>query len=532
MRRPLIALLALPLLACGHTPSAPRPGSDADPATRARALTRRVPIADGHVDVPYRLYESRAPDGSLTEDVTARTPKGDFDHPRALEGGLTLPFMSIYVPSDKQEEKGAAKAHADLLIDMVEALVRQAPDKFALARSPAEARRNFAEGKVSLPLGIENGAAWNWPPGYAAFLGEMRVRLGAGPTGVAAAENRVVEVHNVFADPALEDWWEVAHELGFAASVSLPLVLGGRPEGAITFYFRHPGTPRAHDRHLLRLVADQLSATAEKAHLIENLQQANALLRVQNVELEARYREAEEARRLKGELLANVSHELRTPLTAILGYAFLLRDAGGLSGDQEAQVGRIEEAGTQLLRLIEDLLDLNNLQLGRMEPRVESCDAVALLRAAMLEVAAPPQLQVRVDAPDAAVPVRTDAVQAVRILRHLVSNAYKFTPEGAVTLRVRMAGGSPWSDQARRTGEARHQVVWEVEDTGIGVREEDLERIFDEFRQADGSTTRTYGGSGLGLAISRRLVELHGGTIVVASEPGIGSTFTVGLCAR
>ncbi len=159
MRRPLTALLALPLLACSHTPSALRPDAGTDTAARARALTRRVPIADGHVDVPYRLYESRAPDGTLTEDVTARTPKGDFDHPRALEGGLTLPFMSIYVPSDKQAEKGAAKAHADLLIDMVEALVRRAPDKFALARSPAEARRNFAEGKVSLPLGIENGAA-------------------------------------------------------------------------------------------------------------------------------------------------------------------------------------------------------------------------------------------------------------------------------------------------------------------------------------------------------------------------------------
>ncbi|HEX8244068.1 MAG TPA: ATP-binding protein, partial [Longimicrobium sp.] len=210
---------------------------------------------------------------------------------------------------------------------------------------------------------------------------------------------------------------------------------------------------------------------------------------------------------------------------------FLLRDAGALSDDQAAQVGRIEEAGTQLLRLIEDLLDLNNLQLGRMEPRVESCDAVALLRAAMLEVAPPPHLEVRVDAPDAAVPVRTDASQAVRILRHLVSNAFKFTPEGAVTLRVRMAGGSPWSDQARRTGEVRHQVVWEVEDTGIGVREEDLERIFDEFRQADGSATRRFGGTGIGLALSRQLARQLGGDVTVRSEPGRGSRFVLALPA-
>ena len=432
---------------------------------------------------------------------------------------------------------------ADTLLREVQA-AREIAHAFLTAAHPLEVYRLALE-RVSPLVGAAFGsvflreeeavlrlaAAWNWPPAYTAFLDEMRVRLGAGPTGVAAAENRVVEVHNVFADPALEDWWEVAHELGFAASVSLPLVLGGRPEGAITFYFRNPGAPRAHDRHLLRLVADQLSATAEKAHLIENLQQANALLRVQNVELEARYREAEEARRLKGELLANVSHELRTPLTAILGYAFLLRDAGGLSGDQAAQVGRIEEAGTQLLRLIEDLLDLNNLQLGRMEPRVESCDAVALLRAAMIEISPPPHLEVRVDAPDAAVPVRTDAVQVMRILRHLVSNAYKFTPQGAVTLRVRMAGGSPWSDQARRTGEVRHQVVWEVEDTGIGVRQEDVERIFDEFRQLDGSPTRRYGGTGIGLALSRQLARRLGGDIGVRSTPGQGSVFSLSVPA-
>jgi signal transduction histidine kinase len=347
---------------------------------------------------------------------------------------------------------------------------------------------------------------------------------------VAVAENRVVEVPDVFAAPALEDWWEVARELGFAASVSLPLVMGGRPEGALTFYFRDAGAVRPHDRHLLRLVADQLSATAEKAHLIEDLQRANALLRLQNVELEARYREAEEARRLKGELLANVSHELRTPLTAILGYTYLLRDAG--LGERQAQeVRRIEDAGTQLLTLIEDLLDLTNLQLGRLPAKIETCDAVALLRAAMSAVEPPPHLAVRVLAPDASVPVRTDGSQVVRILRNLLSNAYKFTPQGAVTVRVRMASGSPWTEDARRTGSAPHEVRWEVEDTGIGIADEDRERIFDEFRQVDGSATRRFGGVGVGLALSRQLARRLGGDVTVRSEPGRGSTFALSLPA-
>jgi signal transduction histidine kinase len=432
---------------------------------------------------------------------------------------------------------------ADTLLRELQA-AREIAHAFQTAATPLEVYRLALE-RVSPLVGaafasvflrdgadvLRLAASWNWPPEFAAFLGEVRVRVGAGPTGVAVAENRVVEVPDVFAAPGLEDWWEVARELGFAASVSLPLLQGGRPEGALTFYFREPGAPRSHDRHLLRLVADQLSATAEKAHLIEDLQRANALLRLQNVELEARYREAEEARRLRGELLANVSHELRTPLTAILGYAWLLRDGGALGADQAAQVERIEGAGTQLLALIEDLLDLTNLQLGRLAPKVETCDAVALLHAAMGSLAPPPRLQVRVLAPDATVPVRTDGSQVLRILRNLLSNAYKFTPEGGVTVRVRMASGSPWTDEARRTGDVRHVVVWEVEDTGIGIDAGELERIFDGFRQVDGSATRRFGGVGIGLALSRQLARRLGGDVTVRSQPGEGSRFALALPA-
>ena len=432
---------------------------------------------------------------------------------------------------------------ADTLLRELQA-AREIAHAFLTAASPHEVYRLALE-RVSPLVGAAFGsvylreeegvmrlaASWNWPPAYAEFLGEMRVRIGAGPTGVAVAEGRVVEVPDVFADPALGDWWEVAGELGFAASVALPLILGGRPEGAITFYFRDPGALPAHDRHLLRLVADQLSATAFKAHLIDDLQRANALLRLQNVELEARFREAEEARRLRGELLANVSHELRTPLTAILGYTFLLRDVGALNDAQLAQLARIEEAGGELLRLIEDLLDLNSLALGRLAPQVETCDAVALLRAAMKAIPVPPHLEVVVDAPEATLPVRTDGSQVVRILRHLVSNAYKFTREGGVRVRVRMASGNPWTDEARRTGDARHAVVWEVEDTGIGVDPGELERVFDEFRQLDGSATRRFGGTGIGLALSRQLARRLGGDITVRSRPERGSLFSLVLPA-
>jgi len=385
------------------------------------------------------------------------------------------------------------------------------------------------------PDELRLAAQWNWPAQFAEHLDQLRVRVGNGPTGRAVAENRVVEVFDVHSDPLLEDWWEVARELDFTASVSLPLVTGDTPEGAITFYFRTSETLRETDRSLLRLVADQLSATAEKAHLIADLTDANRRLRQQNVELEARYREAEEARRLKGEFMANISHELRTPLTAILGYTYLLREgiSGELCEEQRTSVDKIEESGTELLGLINDLLDLTHLQLGRLPVQAETTDAVALLHGIQGNVSPDPAAGVEViyDVPDVSVPVRTDPSLVLRILRHLVSNAFKFTPAGKVTLRVRMVAGSPWTEEAQAGGGTRNRVVWEVEDTGIGIDAAQLERIFDEFRQVDGSPTRRYGGTGIGLALSRQLARRLGGDIGVRSTPGQGSVFSLSVPA-
>jgi len=127
-----------------------------DPAELAVWLTDKHIIVDGHVDLPWRLFEGRNDDGTPSEDPTVATATGDFDWPRAKAGGLDAPFMSIYVPASF-ESKGA-KVQADLLIDMVEALAKRAPDKLALARSPAEVRANSKAGLVSLPMGMENGA--------------------------------------------------------------------------------------------------------------------------------------------------------------------------------------------------------------------------------------------------------------------------------------------------------------------------------------------------------------------------------------
>ena len=420
---------------------------------------------------------------------------------------------------------------------------REIAHAFLNARHPAEVYRLALE-RVAPLVGASFGcvflrdgesdllrvvAAHNWPQAYASYLSAMRVRAGNGPTGRAVADNELVEVEDIFADPALEDWWDSARELGFASSVSLPLVFRSKSIGAITFYFREPETFHDADRSLLRLVADQLAATAEKAHLIEDLQRANAQLREQNVDLEARYREAEEAKRLKNEFLANVSHELRTPLTAVLGYAYLLREglSGALGPEQVEAVEKIESAGNSLMGLINDLLDLTHLKLGRTGVERELCDAVALARAALSAAPTPaPAVQLRTEAPPDRIPIHTDPVLVVRILQKLISNAVKFTATGTVTVRVRseVEEGEPSLDRGPT-------VIWEVEDTGIGIAEEDRHAIFDEFRQLDGSATRRFGGTGMGLALSQGLAHRLGGEIRLESTPGEGSTFTLALPA-
>jgi signal transduction histidine kinase len=417
--------------------------------------------------------------------------------------------------------------------------VREIAHAFLTAQRPVEVYR-LALGKVAPLVGASFGcvflrdrdpellrvvAAYNWPQTYASYLTSLRVRVGNGPTGRAVAENELIEAADVFADPHLEDWWEGARELGFASSVSIPLSPQSQPMGAVTLYFRHALEFDEPDRNFLRLVADQLAATAEKAHLIDDLERANEQLREQNFALEARWREADEAKRVKSEFLSNVSHELRTPLTAILGYSYLLREglSGSLQSEQLDAIGKIESAGKVLMTLIDDLLDLTHLKLGRTTVQPELCDASALARAALASVRAPlPGVEIGIESVAPCVPIRTDPVLVLRILQNLLSNALKFTSRGHVKVSVELEAASD-SDVAGPV------VLWKVEDTGIGIAPADQASIFDEFRQVDGSATRRFGGAGLGLALSQGLAHRLGGDLRLHSVAGEGSIFTLAV---
>lgn len=233
-------------------------------------------------------------------------------------------------------------------------------------------------------------------------------------------------------------------------------------------------------------------------------------------QLELRMREAS---RLKGEFLANMSHELRTPLNAIIGFAELMHrgKVGPVSPDHHEYLGDILTSSKHLLQLINDVLDLAKVESGKMEFRPEAVDLAQLIgevRDILRGLAASKQIRITVDV-SAEVPVAViDPARVKQILYNYLSNAIKFTPEGGrVDVRVHPQDAT------------RFRV--DVEDTGVGIPADDLDKLFVEFQQLDASAAKKYQGTGLGLALTKRLAEAHGGRVDVRSSVGEGSTFSV-----
>jgi signal transduction histidine kinase/CheY-like chemotaxis protein len=250
---------------------------------------------------------------------------------------------------------------------------------------------------------------------------------------------------------------------------------------------------------------------------------AERIRREQAQRLGASQEEANRANQLKSQFLANMSHELRTPLNAVIGYAEILREDAEAEDrkDVVADALRIERAGKHLLHLINDLLDLSRIEAGRAELQVSSAVATALVHEAFdtirpLAAQNAVNLVLAADCDEAL--LETDAVKVRQCLLNLLSNAVKFTHAGEVTVTVRQVCGG--------------LVAFEVQDSGIGMTPDQLDRLFNPYTQADSSIEQRFGGTGLGLAITRRLAERLGGDVTAASTPGAGSTFTLTLSQR
>lgn len=296
-------------------------------------------------------------------------------------------------------------------------------------------------------------------------------------------------------------------EEGVRSYAILPVVLKGVVIATLNLKSDRPGAYSESLVESLLPFANHLAPFIENARLFQELSQKK--------------KEAEEASRLKTEFLSNVSHELRTPLNAIIGYTHLLQDEiyGPLLGPQKEPLSSVRRNAASLLSLINNLLDLSKIEAGKVEVALEEFDLEELLREVFADVKPllrEKNIQVHWRLARPLSSLWSDPLRVRQIFLNLLSNAIKFTDRGAIIVSA--------DNRSMPRG-----IVLSVEDTGIGMRQEDLPTIFDPFRQVDGSLTRSAEGTGLGLTIVKKALNLIEGTIEVESEFGKGSRFTVFL---
>jgi signal transduction histidine kinase/CheY-like chemotaxis protein len=303
-------------------------------------------------------------------------------------------------------------------------------------------------------------------------------------------------------------------DAGVRSELAVPLLAGPQVIGVLNVEGRQVEAFGQEHLRLLTTLSTTLAAVIQTARLFEEVQAANVRLR--------------EVDRLKSEFIASMSHELRTPLNSIIGFSRVILKGidGPLTDLQQTDLTAIHASGQHLLGLINDILDLSKVEAGKLELAFDEVDMRDTIRGVMSSAVGLTKgkpVELRQEVPDDLPTVWGDQVRLRQIVLNLISNAAKFTDEGSITTCAEVVRERPL--QAPGGAPEVEFVRVSVIDTGIGIAEKDMDKLFQQFQQVDSSSSRRAGGTGLGLNITKTLVEMHGGRIGVSSVYGHGSTF-------
>jgi len=361
----------------------------------------------------------------------------------------------------------------------------------------------------------------------AVFISWGYRKEGRGPTGKAIRTGKPSVCRDIESDPKFRIWQQEALQRDYGSSVALPLHVDGQVIGALNIYAAESDAFDEEELALLTELSDDLAngiasirRNQQEKQRYGELKKDWARMEKRQAEMEATLEKARESEKLRSAFLANLSHEIRTPMNAILGFTELMGQESTTPQRQREYIDIVHAKGNQLLRMIDDIVNISRIQSNQVENNPIRFNLNQLFTE--LELAYRKKLEdeqkiahlvirMKTSMEDPRAYIRLDRSYLEQVLIHLINNAFKFTPRGFVEV-----GYLP---------HASNQLLFYVQDSGPGIAKEKQAVVFELFRQADEGINRNYGGIGLGLTIAKKLVAIMGGSLWVESEPGKGSTF-------